>query len=364
MQITRINIGPIHPSTHGVLRLIVDLDGDTIEKVEPHIGFLHRGVEKLVENRMYMQNHVYMEKMDYVAPLAVDELYVATVEEAMGIEVKERAQYIRTIELELQRIASHLFFIGTLCNDIGNLFTVFIWCFADRDRVLRLLETATGSRMFYANMRLGGVKQDFPKGFEEDVLDCMDYIEKRTKEYERFLEKNPIFMERMKNVGILSSEDAIEYGISGPTLRASGIDYDTRKNHPYYAYEKASFSTQVLSRGDSFARYKIRVMEIRESINVIRLAFKKMPEGDATGMPVKLVPPPIKKNEVIVRRELPRGENMMYMVADKKGPYRLAMRSAIFVSMAALDHIARGHKLADLFAIMGSLDFVMADVDK
>ncbi len=364
MPITRINIGPVHPSTHGVLRLVVDLDGDIVVNVEPHIGYLHRGVEKLVENRMYMQSPPYMEKMDYIAPMTMDDLYVATVEAAAGIEVKERAKYVRTVLLELQRIASHILWLGTFCNDLGQLFTIFMWCFADRDRILALLEEATGSRMFYVNMRLGGVKYDLPEGFDTKALELLDYIEGRVKDYEHFLESNPIFMQRTKGVGILTEEDAKDLGVGGPVLRGSGVNYDVRKMFPYYAYDELGFRTMFMTQGDAFARYKVRMMEILESSRIIRKALAKMPQGDALGLPIKLISPPIKNKEVIVRRELPRGENMMYMIADKAGPYRLSIKSSAFSNLAALNHMAKRQKLADLFSIIGSLDLVLADIDK
>jgi NADH-quinone oxidoreductase subunit D len=364
MSFTRINIGPIHPSTHGVLRLAVDIDGDTIENVEPHIGFLHRGVEKLVETRLYMQSPPYMEKMDYVAPMSMDDLYVSAVENAAGIEVKERAKYIRTILLEFQRIASHLLWLGTFCNDMGQLFTIFMWTFKDRDKVLYLLQQATGSRMFYVNMRLGGMVKDLPPNFSQDANELLDYLAKRVKQYENFLQSNNIFHERTRGIGILTREDAIDLGVSGPVLRASGIDYDARKEHPYYIYDKLHFSSQVQIAGDSYARYKVRMMELEESIKLIREALRKMPEGDALGMPIKLISPPIKNPEVFVRRELPRGENSIYLIAEKQKPYRVSIRSASFINLAALSRITKGYKVADLFTILGSLDLVMADIDK
>lgn len=365
MAITRINIGPVHPSTHGVLRLVVDLDGDTIERVEPHVGFLHRGVEKLVETRMYMQSPPYLEKLDYIAPLSYDEAYVATVEKAMGVEVKERAQYARVILLELQRIASHLLAVGTMCNDLGQMFTVFMWAFRDRDMVLKLLEEATGNRMFYVNMRLGGLLRDLPPDFETHTLEVIDYMERRIPEYERYIEGNPVFTERMKGVGVLSPKDAVSLGVTGPVLRASGIEYDVRKNNGYYVYDKLHFSPKVLDKGDNFSRYRIRMMEMRESIRLIRDAFDKMPaSGDMLGMPVKLRSPPPKNKVVSVSRELPRGETLMYMVADQQKPYRLSIRSPSFINLAALPHIAKGHRLADLFSILGSLDIVMGCVDR
>ncbi len=364
MALTKINIGPIHPSTHGVLRLVVTLDGDTIEDVEPHIGFLHRGVEKLAENRMYMQSPTYMEKLDYAAPLAYDELYVATVEAALVITVKEKAKFVRTVLLELQRLASHLLWLGTACNDLGQMFTMFMWTMKDRDIILRLLEDATGSRMFYVNMRLGGLSRDLPPGFDDTALKVLDYLEGRVKYYESFLEKNPIFIERTKGVGKLSREEAINLGVSGPVLRASGVDYDVRRNHPYYVYDLLHFSTRMRTEGDAFARYKVRMLEMKESIRIAREALEKMPSGDAIGMPIKLVAPPTKNKEVSVRRELPRGEGMMYMIADNQKPYRLSIRSAPFINLAAIRRMAKGARMADLFAILGSLDLVVADLDR
>ncbi|MEM0094477.1 MAG: NADPH-quinone oxidoreductase [Candidatus Micrarchaeaceae archaeon] len=364
MAITRINVGPVHPSTHGVLRLVVDLDGDTIVNVEPHIGFLHRGVEKLMENRMYMQNIVYLEKIDYAAPMAYPDLYIGALEDAMGINVSERAQYIRVIMLELQRIASHLLWLGTMANDIGVMFTLFIWTMRERDKVLSLLEEATGSRMFYVNIRLGGVLYDLPPGFEEHALTTLDSVERKIKEYEQFLEKNPVFSERLKKVGILSRKDAIEYGVTGPVLRGSGVAYDVRSARPYYVYQKLHFEPQVEVAGDSFARYRVRMKEMKESIKLIREALKKMPAGDARGSRIKLIIPSPKKEVAVAYRELPRGEGMAYLVTDKQRPYRIALRSAPFVNLSVLPHLVKGSRFADLFAILGSLDLVMADVDR
>ncbi len=363
-MITRINIGPVHPSTHGVLRLVVGLDGDTVKEVEPHIGFLHRGVEKLVETRMYMQSPPYMEKLDYIAPLSYDEAYVAAVEAALGVEVGERAAYVRLIQLELQRIASHLFFLGALCNDMGQMFTTFMWGFEDRDRVLALLEEATGQRMFYVNMRVGGVTMELPPDFSESCLSFLTYFEKRIGQYESYLEKNPVFMERMKGVGVLSADEARALGVAGPVLRASGIDYDVRAARPYYAYKKLNFSSVTALKGDNFARYKVRMLEMRESVRLIRAALLSMPEGSALGATTKLIGPAAKNRTVSVSRELPRGECMMYMVADPQRPYRLSIRDPSFINLAALPYLAREQRLADLFAIMGSLDLVMACVDR
>ena len=364
MAETRINIGPVHPSTHGVLRLVVTLDGDTITHVEPHIGFLHRGVEKLVETRMYMQSPSYMEKLDYVAPLCHDELYVSAVEALLGIAVKERAQWVRVVQMELQRIASHLFFLGTVLNDIGQLFTMFMWVFKDRDLVLRLLEEGTGGRMFYVNMRVGGVNRDLPPGFAEHAYKVLDYLEHRVKEYEDYLDSSSIFMERMKGIGVLDGKRAINMGVTGHVLRASGVEYDARKAHPYYVYEKLRFRQMVENGGDCYSRYKVRMREIIESIRLVREALHLMPEGDAIGMPIRLIGPLPKEKEVTVRRELPRGEGMMYLVADGQRPYRLAIRAPCFINAYTLEHLPVGHRLQDLFAIMASIDLVLADVDR
>lgn len=361
---TRINIGPVHPSTHGVLRLVADVDGDTIKNLEVHAGFLHRGVEKLVETRMYMQSPPYMEKLDYIAPLSYDEAYVATVEAALGMEVKERAQYVRLIELELQRIASHLFFLGALCNDMGQMFTMFMWVFEDRDRVLDLLEEATGQRMFYVNMRLGGVTIDLPPDFADNCIAFLDHLRTRLKEYERYLEKNPVFSERMKGVGVLSAEEATRLGVTGHVLRASGVPYDVRKAKPYYAYKKLGFNIATADQGDNFARYRVRMQEMRESMRLIREALRTMPDGDAIGAQVRLIGPPAKNRTVSVSREMPRGECLMYMVADAQRPYRLSIRSPSFINLYALEHLAREQRIADLFSIMGTLDVVMACVDR
>ncbi len=213
-------------------------------------------------------------------------------------------------------------------------------------------------------MRLGGVAEPFPPYFEEGLMKLLDYLEKRLNDYEVFLEKNPVFIERTKGVGVLGRKEAIELGVTGPVLRASGVNFDTRRNFSYYAYEKLHFVTQVQTKGDSYARYKVRMLEMKESIKIIRDAFKKMPDGDELGLPIKLISPPIKNTEVFVKRELPRGEGYMYMIADKQRPYRLAIRAPAFVNLSALRYLAKGNRLADLFAILGSLDLVMADVDR
>ena len=361
----RINVGPIHPSTHGVLRLVVDVDGDTIKNVEPHIGFLHRGVEKLCETRMYMQNPSYFEKLDYISPLSWDEIYVAAVEQALGVPVKEAAQWVRVIQLELQRIANHLLWIGTLCNDIGQMFTTFMWAFRDRAQVLKLLEDVSGGRMFYVHLRLGGFHTPLPPDFAERASQLTDYLEKNVLEYREVLDANPIFVERLRNVGVISEADAVDYGISGPVLRASGVEEDVRKSKPYYIYDKLDFRIPTGTRGDCLDRYKVRFQEILESISIIRQCLDQMPQnGDIVGMPIRLIGPEAKPDVVTVSRELPKGEGIIYMVPGKQKPYRVSIRSPGFVNLAAISKMAEGAKFADLFAIFGSLDVIFGETDR
>lgn len=365
MSIMRINIGPVHPSTHGVLRLVVDVDGDTVKNLEPHIGFLHRGVEKLMETRMYMQNPSYTEKLDYVAPLGWDELYVSTVEQALGIPVKEKAQYVRTILLEFQRIASHLLWLGTLCNDIGQLLTIFCWAFRERAKVLKLLEDVSGSRMFYVNMRLGGLYHDIPADFSERAYKLTDYLEEKIKGYPDVLEHNPVFMERMKDIGILNKKEAINYGVTGPVLRGSGIREDVRVSKPYYIYDKIKFKVPTGINGDNYDRYRVRYEEMLQSISIIRQVLKLMPDnGEVKGMPIKLIGPNAKPDPVIMRRELPRGEGLIYMIPDKQRPYRISLRCPTFINLAVSQKLTEGVKFADIFAILGSLDIIFGETDK
>jgi NADH-quinone oxidoreductase subunit D len=364
MPIMRINVGPIHPSTHGVLRIVVDVDGDTIKRVEPHIGFLHRGVEKLMETRMYMQNLPYIEKLDYAAPLSWDDLYIATVEKAVGIEVKETAQYARMIMLEFQRIASHLLWLGTFVNDLGQMFTMFMWAFRERAVTMKFLEDVTGSRMFYVNLRLGGLVRELPANFKDEAYKLADYLEDKISEYPDMLEKNSIFMERTKNIGILKKDDAINYGATGPVVRASGVEYDVRKNLPYYFYNKIKFNIPVKINGDSYDRYRVRYEEMLESIKIIRQVLDIMPEENAIGLPIKLIGPPAKSEVVISERELPRGNGIVYMAPDKQKPYRIALKSPCFINLSILPILAKDIKFADLFSILGSLDVVMAEIDR
>lgn len=364
MSVMRINVGPIHPSTHGVLRMVVDVDGDTIVNVEPHIGFLHRGVEKLCETRMYMQNPSYFEKLDYISPMSWDDLYVAAVEEALGAQCKEAAQYARVVLLEFQRIANHLLWIGTLCNDIGQMFTIFMWSFRERAKVLKLLENVAAGRMFYNYMRVGGLQRSLPPDFKDRSLELAEYLKEKVSGYKDVLDANGVFRERLKGVGALSRKDAINYGVTGPVLRACGVEEDVRKSNPYYIYDKLDFNVVTMPDGDAFSRYRVRYEEIFQSIRIIEQAIDMMPDGDMVGQPIKLIGPPAKPATVITRRELPKGEGIIYMVPDAQKPYRLSIRSPGFINLAALPKMCEGAKFADLFAIFGSLDVVFGETDR
>lgn len=361
----RINVGPMHPSTYGVLRLVVDVDGDTVKDIEPHIGFLHRGVEKLMETRMYMQSPLYTEKLDYVAPLSWNDLYISAVEKATGIEVKERAQYARTILLEFQRIASHLLWLGTFCNDTGQLLTNFMWAFRERAQVIKLLEDISGSRMFYLTLRLGGLYKELPPDFKDRAYKLADRLKSKIPGYWEVLEENPVFMETTKGIAKLSKEDAINYGVAGPVLRASGVEEDVRRANPYYVYDKMKFRVPTGTNGDNFDRYRVRYEEMLQSIKIIRQALDAMPEtGDIKGMPIKLIGPNAKPDVVVVERELPRGEGIIYMVPDKQRPYRISMRSPTFINLAALKKLILNAKYADIFPTLGSLDLALGEADR
>ena len=364
MAITRINVGPLHPSSHGVLMLAIDVDGETVKNIEPHVGFLHRGVEKLMETRTYMQNAPYMERLDYVAPLSWEDLYVSAVEKAMGLAVKERAEYVRVILLEFQRIASHLLWLGSFYNNTCRPLENFTWASRERERVVRFLEYVSGSRVFYAYLRLGGLRKDLPLDFTARAQNLAEYLEGRILAYPEVLEGNPAFMEKTKRIAKLSREDAISYGVAGPVLRASGIEEDARRSSPYYMYDRMKFKVPTGTKGDNYDRYRVRYEEMLQSIKIIRQALDAMPEtGDIKGMPVRLVSPNAKPDVVILERELPRGEGMIYMVPGRQAPYRISLRSPTFINLAALKKLTLNAKYTDLFPTIGSLDLVLAEVD-
>ena len=351
-----LNMGPQHPSTHGVLRLIVTLDGENIVDVRPDIGYLHSSVEKMMEYRTYLQNIALVDRgMDYLAAMANEEVWVLATERLAKIEVPERAKYIRTIMLELQRISSHLIWLGTFGIDLGA-FTAFLWAMRERERIMDLFEHATGGRLHHVYFRLGGVYEDLPDGWTAECTEFCDYFLGRLPEYDELLTGNPIFLARTQGVGVLTTEKAIQMG-------ASGIAYDVRKAHPYEVYDRVQFDIPVRSEGDCFARYLVRMEEMRQAVRIIRQCLEQIPSGEIRSRVAVTVRVP--KGEVYARTESPRGDLGIYLVSDGGDkPYRVKIRAPAFSNLYALTEVMRGWKVADVIAILGSTDIVLSDVDR
>jgi NADH-quinone oxidoreductase subunit D len=366
-----MNMGPQHPSAHGVFRAILMLQGETVVGVDAVIGYLHRCHEKLGESLTYTQYPSIASKTDYVAAMTSELAYVRAAEILGKIEVPKRAQYIRVIAAELQRIASHFLWLGTWCLDMGGALgggaTVFLYCFRERERILDLLEALTGARLLYGLHQVGGTRYDVPAGWAQQVRDTLAGVAQRLDEIEDMLESNTFFLVRTQGVGTVSRELAQEVGISGPLIRGSGVNYDIRRAEPYSSYEDFDFKVPVEPEGDCFARYRVRMVEFRESIKIVRQALEGLPEGHISSRPgVKSVGQVrIPKGEAYARVEGARGEVGCYLVADGSAkPYRMKWRGASFSNLAILPHILIGTKVADVVAIMGSVDPVFGEVDR
>jgi NADH-quinone oxidoreductase subunit D len=366
-----MNMGPQHPSAHGVFRAILTLEGETVVAVEAVIGYLHRCHEKLGEALTYVQYPTIASKTDYVAAMTSELAYVQAVEQVAKFEVPKRAQYLRVIAAELQRIASHLLWLGTWCNDMGGALgggsTILLYAFREREMILDLLETLTGARLLYGFHQVGGTRYDAPAGWDRQIRQTLDLIERRLLEYEALLEQNAVFLVRTQGVGTISAELAQEVGIAGPLLRGSGIDFDLRRAAPYSSYEDFDFRVPVETAGDCFARYRVRMVEFRESMKIVRQALDGLPEGPISSRPgVKSVGQVrVPKGEGYSRVEGARGEVGCYLVADGSAkPYRMKWRGASFSNLAVLPHILPGCKIADVVAIMGSVDPVFGEVDR
>lgn len=364
-----LNMGPQHPSTHGVLRLELVVDGEIIVDVIPHIGYLHRCFEKHAEQMTnYQQVIPYVDRMDYVAAMGNELAYVLAVEKLMGIEVPERVKYIRVIMAELQRIASHLLAIGTYGLDIGA-FTPFLWCFREREKILDLFEITCGARLLYNYIWIGGVSHDLPSEFGKKLKDFLKTFPKALKEINELLTFNKIFIDRTANVGVLPADVAINYGCSGPMLRGSGVKFDIRKNEPYLVYDRFEFDVPVGEGkmgtvGDCWDRYYVRVREMEESLKIIEQAWEQIPPGDVhSAIPKKVRPP---QGEVYFRTENPRGELGFYIISDghTSSPFRVKARAPSFVNLSVLPEISKGYMIADLIAILGSVDIVLGEVDR
>lgn len=363
-----INMGPQHPSTHGVLRLEVVLDGEIVVDVIPHIGYLHRCFEKHAEHMTnYQQVIPYADRMDYLASMNNDWAYALAVERLLKIEVPPRVEYIRVIMAELQRIASHLIAIGTFGIDMGA-FTPFLWCFRDRERILDLFEMTCGARLLYNYIWVGGVSHDLPPGFVEKAKAFCKYFLPNVKELNGLLSYNHIFIKRTANIGVLPADVAINYACSGPMLRASGVNFDLRRDDPYGVYDKFEWEVQVGKGemgtvGDCWDRYMVRVREMEQSVKIIEQALDQLPDGDVHAAIPKRIRPDA--GEVYVRTESPRGELGFYIVSDGSAtPYRVKARAPAFVNLSVLPEISRGAMIADLVAIVGSVDIVLGEVDR
>jgi NADH-quinone oxidoreductase subunit D len=366
-----MNMGPQHPSAHGVFRAILTLEGETVVGVDAVIGYLHRCHEKLAETLTYAQYPSIASKSDYVAAMTSEFAYVRAAEVIGAIEVPRRAQYLRVLVAELQRVASHLLWLGTWCMDMGGALgggaTIFLYCIRERELVLDLFEALVGARLLYGFYQVGGVRYDLPAGWVQRCRETIDVIDQRIGEYERMLEDNPFFLARAREVGVISRELAQQVGVSGPLLRGSGLAYDIRRADPYSSYEDFQFRVPVESDGDCLARYRVRMVEFRESLHIARQVLDGLPEGPISSRPgLKSVAQiRIPKGEAYVCVEGPRGEVGCYMVSDGTAtPYRMKWRGASFSNLAVLPHILPGHKVADVVTIMGSVDPVFGEVDR
>ena len=357
-----LNMGPQHPSTHGVLRVILKLDGEKVLGTDCVIGYLHRGVEKIAENRTYVQFNPYVDRMDYVAAVSNGLGYCLAIEKLLNVEAPARAQVVRVILTELNRIASHLVWLGTHALDIGALTPVF-YCFREREAVLNIFEKYCGARLTTHAFRIGGLQYELYDGFEQEVKAFCDMFPAKVDEYEELLTRNRIWAGRLKNVGVLNAEDCKRYGVTGPVLRAAGVEWDLRKAQPYSGYEKYDFRIPTGRNGDTYDRYTVRMEEMRQSVRILGQAIDAIPEGPVMAKVPKVIKPPV--GEVYVSIEAPKGELGYYVVSDgSTQPYRVRVRPPSFVNLQALDRMVAGGLVADVVAIIGTLDIVLGEVDR
>jgi len=355
-----INMGPQHPMTHGLWTLKVKVDGETIVDAVPEIGYLHRGVEKIAEDRTYDQFIPLADRLCYAASMSWEHLYCMTVEKLMDLKCPDRAEYLRVISLEMQRIASHLMWLGALAPDVGNL-TMFLFPLRERELILDLFQKLTGARMTYNYCRIGGVANDMPANFERDLLKALDWIDRKIIDYEGMFDESKVFLMRMQDVGKISATDAMNLGMTGPNIRASGAAIDIRKLDHYSVYDQLDWEIMTENGCDCYARYRVRINEMRESANIIRDALKKMPPGEIR---IKAPKRP-EKGTAFCRSDDPRGEAAFYIVSDGGlKPYRTRIKSPMFVNISASPKLLIGYKIADIPAIMGSIDICIGDTDR
>ena len=382
-----LNMGPQHPSTHGVLRLVLEIDGEIVVRVYPEIGYLHTGIEKTCEAKFYQQVVPLTDRIDYLSPMANNLCYCLAVEKLLDLEIPEKAQWIRVLLTELTRLNSHLVWLGTHAMDIGAL-TVFLYTFREREDILRLFEAVSGQRMMTSYFRIGGLSMETPLGFFDRVQAFIRTFPEKIDEYSNLLTGNPIFRNRLKGVGYLAPEEAIALGVTGPPMRASGVDFDLRRDMPYSGYGKFKFDVPISQEGDCWARYEIRLIEMRESVKIIQQALDGMPEGPVKADAPKIVLPDREKmktqmealihhfkivtegfavpaGEVYQGIESPRGQMGYYVVSDGTAkPYRVHMRNPSFATLQAIDTMARGRSISDLVAVIGSIDIVLGEIDR
>jgi NADH-quinone oxidoreductase subunit D len=357
-----INMGPQHPSTHGVFRLVIWVDGERIVRCEPHIGYLHRGSEKICESEHYNQIITLFDRLDYVGNLNNELAFCLASEKIMDIVIPERAEYIRVILCELNRIASHMLFYGVYGLDAGAM-TPMLYAFRERERVQEFFESVTGARLMHNYIRIGGVKEDLPSDFLGRLKNLLDDLKKGIDECDQLLSQNEVFLARTKGVGILSGADAVDFGVTGPTLRASGVAEDVRVTDSYSIYDRFDFGIPVGTYGDCWDRFYVRVEEMRESVKIIEQAMDVIPEGDVFARVRRIIRPPI--GEVFVRTESPRGDLAVFLVSDGTDtPYRVKVRAPSFANLQALKHMLRSAYLADAVLILGSIDVIMGEVDR
>ena len=358
-----INMGPQHPATHGVFRMVLWLDGEQIVEVEPHIGYLHRGSEKLCESELYPQIITLFDRMDYISNFSNELAFCMATEKLMGVEVPERAEYIRVILCELNRISSHLLFYGALGLDVGAM-TPIMYGFRDRERILRLFESVSGARMMHNYFRIGGLKMDLPADFHAHMAGLLPLLAQGVEECDRLLTYNEVHLARTRNVGTISQREAVALGVSGPPLRATGIPYDIRAVEPYSVYDRFEYDIPVGDAGDSWDRYAIRVEEMRQSLRIVDQAMAQLPDGPVMASGLRRLPRP-PKGESYARVESPRGDFGVYLVSDgDTKPYRVKVRSPSFANLMALRRLLRGTYVADAVVVLGSLDIVLGEVDR
>jgi NADH-quinone oxidoreductase subunit D len=382
-----MNFGPQHPAAHGVMRMVLEMDGEVIERADPHIGLLHRGTEKLIEYKTYLQAIPYFDRLDYVSPMCQEHAFALAVEKLMGIEPPPRGKYIRVLFAEITRILNHLLSVCAFGLDLGAI-TPFLWGFEERERLMEFYERASGARLHANYFRPGGVHMDLPPRLTDDIAAFCDTFPKTIDDIERLLTENRIFRQRTVNIGILSAADAADWGMSGPMLRASGVAWDLRRSQPYDVYDQIDFDVPVGRNGDCFDRYLVRIEEMRQSVRIIRQSLAQMPAGPVKVNDRKVSPPPrgemkqsmealihhfklytegyhVPAGETYTAVEAPKGEFGVYLIADGTNrPYRCKIRSPGFAFLQATEFMCKGHMLADLVAIVGSMDIVFGEIDR